>query len=108
MAICRASRFGRVGHAIGCGFSTGCPGRVATEPASCGALVTRAIARENEYSVGDREGTVAEAKNLTRRVGSHSSEKIPHRVVFVCMSAKAKSGEGFGAILCSSLAAVRK
>ena len=87
-------RFRRVGHAIGCGFSTGFPGRVATEPASCGALVTRAIARANEYSDGDREGTVAEANNHTRREGSHSSDKIPDRKVFVCMGGKQNTEKG--------------
>ena len=91
LAICRARRFDRVGHAIGCGFSRGFPGKVATEPASCGALVTRAIAPEDEYSDGDREGTVAEANNRTRREGSHSSDKIPDRRVFVCMGCKSKT-----------------
>ena len=88
--MCRARRFDRVGHTIGCGFSAGFPGRVASEPASCGALVTGAVAPENEYSDGDREGTVAEANKLTRKEGSHRSDKIPDRKVFVGVGAKAK------------------
>ena len=90
MAIWRARRFDRVGHAIGCGFSRGFHGNVATAAASCGALVTRAIAGENEYSDGNREGTVAEANNHTRREGSQSSDKILDRKVFVGVGAKAK------------------
>ena len=64
--------------------------KMATEPSSCGALVPRAIARENSCSDGDREGTVAEANNLARREGSYSSEKIPDRKVFVRMGGKTK------------------
>ena len=101
-------RFVRVGHALGWGFSGGFPGRVAAEPASRDSLVAGASARENEYSDGDREGTVAEANNQTRREGSHSSDQIPERKVIVFVGSKAKHRQGFGALLRSSLAAVRK
>ena len=53
-------------------------------------MVTRAIAPESEYSDGDREGAVAEANNQTREEGRGSSDKIPDRIVFACMGAKAK------------------
>ena len=63
---------------------------MATEPASTRARVPKAIAREIEYTDGDRKGRVAEAKNPTRTEGSQSGDQIPDRKVFVCIGAKAK------------------